>query len=338
MNIIILSSNPNDEAVISITKAGKKRGHTMETYNPADLYLFISDKESGYDRIYNGNKDLPEPVRIFTSDIDAVIPRLGANLDYSCAVLEHLTNNMGIFSTQNSTGIKMASNKLISLQKFSQAKLKVPKTLMGDRAVHVKWMIGKVGGLPIIAKGLYGSQGKTVYPLKDEYQSNVFLKNFYTRKENLLLQQFIDANSTDIRAILIDGKVVVAMERKGQKGELRANISQGGSGKKVELSKEDQELCRMAADAVGLKCAGVDIMKDKSGTSYVIEINGNYGYKVETITGVDISTPLIEYCEGNYKNLAHTVACKAEDEQIRLESLELTKMKKVRSMINNLNI
>jgi len=302
MKIIILSSDPNGEAALSITKAGKKRGHTMETLNPADLYLSISDKESGLDRIYNGNKSLTEPSRIFASDVNAVIPRLGSNLDYACSVLDHFTDNLGIFSTQQATGIQIASNKLKSIQKFSQAKLKVPMTLMGDRAVHVKWMLEKVGGLPAIAKGLRGSQGNSVYPLKDEYQSNVFLNNQYKRNENLLLQQFIDANSTDIRAIVIDNKVIVAMERKGQKGELRANISQGGTGKKINLSSEDQAICVNAANAVGLKCAGVDIMKDKSGTSYLIEINGNYGYKIESITGVDISTPLIEYCERSYRN------------------------------------
>lgn len=301
MKIIILSSDPNGEAVRSITKAGEAKGHTMETINPADLYLYISDKENGWDRVYNGKNKYSEPERLKAKEIDAIIPRMGSNLEYSCSVLEHLNHNLGIFSTQKATGIKIASDKLISLQKFSQAKLKVPVSIMADRAPHVKWMINKVGGLPAIAKGLKGSQGKTVYPLLDEYQSNVFLANFFNRNENLLLQQFIDAKSTDIRAIVIDGKVIVAMERKGQKGELRANISQGGTGRKIELSEADQDLCVKAAESCGLKCAGVDIMKDKEGVSYVIEVNGNYGYHVETITGVDISTPLIEYCERNYK-------------------------------------
>lgn len=301
MKIIILSQDPHGEACRSIIKAGEKRGHKIDVIDPSFIYLYISDKVDGYDRVYNGKDKHSEPERMKVNEIDAIIPRLGGNLDYGCAVLEHLNHNLGIFSTQKASGIKIASNKLQSLQKFSQAKLKVPVSLMGDRAVHVQWMINKVGGLPAIAKGLLGSQGKTVYPLSDVYQSNVFLSNFFSRKENLLLQQFIDAGSKDIRAIVIDGKVVVAMERKGQKGELRANISQGGSGRKVELSKEDEELCVKAADCCGLKCAGVDILKDKDGNSFVIEINGNYGYKVESITGVDISTPLIEYCERNHK-------------------------------------
>jgi len=160
----------------------------------------------------------------------------------------------------------------------------------------------KIGGLPAIAKGLRGSQGDTVFPLNDEYQSNVFLGNFHNMKNsNLLLQQFIDGSSKDIRAIVIDGKVVGAMERTAAKGELRSNISRGGSGRKIELSQEDQDMCIKAARACGLEVAGVDLMKDQAGKSYIIEINSNYGYKIEKITGIDISTPLIEYCENNYK-------------------------------------
>jgi hypothetical protein len=91
------------------------------------------------------------------------------------------------------------------------------------------------------------------------------------------------------------------MERTAAKGELRANLSQGGSGRKITLSEADQETAVKAAKACGLEVAGVDLMKDPEGRTFVIEVNSNYGYQVETITKVDISTPLIEFCERNYK-------------------------------------
>jgi ribosomal protein S6--L-glutamate ligase len=301
MKILILSAAPNSSATQSIVNAGKKKGHTMLVMNPANMYLLISDIVNGYDRIYDGTDQLTKPVRLLAKEIDAIIPRIGTNFSYGAAVLEHLNNNLGIFSTQTAIGIKTASDKLISQQKISQAKLRVPRTVLGDRAVHVAWMLEQVGQLPAISKTLTGSQGTGVYPLMDEYQSNVFLENFFQRKENLLLQKFIDGNSKDIRTIVIGGKVVVAMERTAAKGELRANISRGGSGKKIELSTDDKEICIRAARAVGLECAGVDIMKDSEGKTFVIEVNGNYGYHVKDITKTDISTPLIEYCEQNYK-------------------------------------
>jgi ribosomal protein S6--L-glutamate ligase len=149
--------------------------------------------------------------------------------------------------------------------------------------------------------------------LKDPQQTNVFLENFFARKEKLLLQKFIDGGCKDIRAIVIDGEVVTAMERTAAKGELRANISRGGSGRKIELSEDDQDICIRAARACGLEVAGVDIMKDKEGRSFVVESNGNYGYFIEEITKDDISTPLIKYCEKNYRkgNAANESSTKA---------------------------
>jgi ribosomal protein S6--L-glutamate ligase len=301
MKILILSASPNIDATQSIVKAGEKKGHEMIVKNPAHLLMLISDSVNGYDRIYDGYGLEDKPERMKAKEYNAIIPRLGSNLSYGCLVLEHLNRNLCIFSTQTSEAIKVAADKLICQQKLSQDKIRTPQTIIGNRAIFPDWMIEQIGGLPAIAKELQGSQGNAVYPLESIYQTNVFLKNFSKKKKNLLIQGFIDAGGKDIRAIVIDGKVVVAMERSAAKGELRANISQGGSGAKIDLSTEDQAMCIRAARACGHEVAGVDLMKDKQGVSYIIEVNSNYGYGVEEITGVDISTPLIEYCERNYK-------------------------------------
>lgn len=301
MNIAILTADPHGSGTRSIVAAGEKRNHRMIILNPADLYLYISEKESGFDRVYNGKNQFSEPERVKSRDIDAIIPRIGNNLEYGTAVLEHFTRNLGIYATQDPDGIRVTANKLISLQRFSQAKLKVPTTIMSDKAIHVKWILKMVSGLPAIAKSLYGSQGKAVFILNEIQQTNNFLRNFYAKKESLLIQQFVNGGSKDIRCIVIDGRVIVAMERSAKKGDFLANISQGGSGRKIDLSNEDQEIAVKAARSCGLNCAGVDLMKDQDGNTFVIESNGNYGYHVEEITGIDISTPLIQMCEKHYK-------------------------------------
>lgn len=302
MKIVILSAAPNSSATKSIIRAGEKREHEMIVLDPKYLYLLVSDSENGYDRVYDGYDKAEKPVRVLAKEIDAVISRIGSNLEYGCSVLQHFRENLKIFTTQSPEGIKTASDKLMSLQKISTAKIKVPKTVIGDDTVHANWIIEQVGGLPAICKTLHGSQGVGVMILKDAQQTNMMLQTFNKQGTKLLFQQFIDAQAKDVRAIVIDGKVVVAMERSsGNKNDIRANISQGGSGRKIELSDADKDMCIRAARACGLECAGVDLLKDSNGISYIIEVNGNYGYKVETITSMDISTPLIEYCERNYK-------------------------------------
>lgn len=302
LHIVVLSAAPKNGATKSIINAGHKKGHKMTVLDPAFLYLLISDIENGYDKLYDGFDSNNQPIRIKAKDIDAVIPRIGKNLEYGCSVLEHLNYNLGIFATQNASGLQVAANKLLSLQRISQAKIKVPKTVIADNPTHVNWLIDRVGGLPAMFKILKGSQGIGVIPLESKNQTNATLESFYKSKTKFLLQEFIDGGATDIRAIVIDGKVEAAMERKSNNGDLRSNISLGGSGKKIELSEEEETMCIKAARACGLEVAGVDLMKSiKTQQAYIIEVNGNYGYHIEKITGIDISTPLIAYCERNAK-------------------------------------
>lgn len=301
LNIALLASDPTTDANQAIIAAAEKRGHTTTSYIPKNMHILISDKEQGYDGLYY-SEGSDEPKRINAKDIDAVIVRIGeSQLGMGAAILEQWTGNLNKFCTQTAAGILAASDKLKTMQRLSQAKIKTPRTIIGGNPIHGKFMIEKIGGLSAIAKTLNGSQGKGVYPLIDPKQTNVFLENFQHRGESLLLQSFIDGDCKDIRAIVIDGKVIAAMERTAPKGEIRANLSRGGTGKKIDLSEKDQEMCVKAANACGLKCAGVDLMKDKEGVSYFIEVNSYYGGKVAEITGVDIATPLIEFVERNYK-------------------------------------
>ncbi len=299
MNITILSAAPNSKATKSIIAAGEKRNHKMTVLDPAYLYLLVSDAVNGYDRIYDGWQSGNKPIRINAKNVDAVISRIGKNLSYGVSVLQHFKENLSIFTTQSPEGIKTASDKLLSIQKISKAKIKVPKTVIADNGVHVDWMLEQVGGLPAIAKMLNGSQGIGVFPLESKLQTKAMLESFYKSKTKVLLQQMIDGEAKDIRAIVIDNEVVTAMERTAPKDDIRSNISLGGTGKKIELSEADKDICIRSANACGLQVAGVDIMKNKEGQSFILEVNSNYGYSIEQITGVDISTPLIKYCEKN---------------------------------------
>ncbi len=300
LNIVVLSAAPFSSATRSIMEAGSLRSHKMVVLDPKYLYLIVSNNEKGYDQIFDGYNRLKKPVRIKAKDVDAVISRIGKNLFYGTSVLHHFRYNLGIFTTQTPQGLKIASDKLLSLQCISTAKIRVPKTVIADDSVHIEWLIEQVGGLPAVCKVLRGSQGVGVMILESKLQTNTTLQTFYKQRTKLLLQEFIDSDARDVRAIVIGGEVVVAMERTAPDGDLRANVSLGGSGKKIILSEEDKDICVRASEACGLKVSGVDLLKDKDGNSFVIEVNGNYGYRIEKITNVNISVPLIMFCEANY--------------------------------------
>jgi ribosomal protein S6--L-glutamate ligase len=297
MNFLILSN----QTFVSkhLKEAIEKAGHSYEHRRPNDLYLYVSESENGYDRLYDASLD--KPLRLKAKDYDAVISRIGSSLDFGASILLHLTENLGIYCPQTADGLLTARDKMKTTQKLSSKGLKVPRTIMAKNPVHPEFLVEKIGGLPAIAKLLVGSQGKGVMILESALQTNTMLESFNKVEIDLLLQQYIEAGAKDIRAIVVGNEVVVAMERSGKK-DFRANISQGGTGKKIELSEADKQTCINAAHAIGLDFAGVDIIKDTDGTTYVIEVNSNCGERIINITGVNYFEALVKYCERKTKN------------------------------------
>jgi ribosomal protein S6--L-glutamate ligase len=286
MKIVILSQTPQSKLV----EAGAKRGHEMIVINPDNLYLFISNK-LGYHRIYNKEE------RVLLKDIDAIIPRIGKNLiPHGVAVVRQFELCFAMYTTGSANGLRAASDKFECAQVCSAAKVRQPKTIMASEPDNPSFLIEKVGGLPSVAKLVRGSQGNGVMILESKLAANTALESLYKLKAELLLQEFLQANSKDIRAIVVGDKVVSAMERTANKDDFRANISKGGTAKAIELTAEEKDMAIKVAKALNLDFVGVDIIREGS-TSYVIEANGNPGEKIITHTGYNHYVDLIKLLE-----------------------------------------
>ena len=79
-----------------------------------------------------------------------------------------------------------------------------------------------------------------------------------------LVQEFIkEAGGADIRCFVVGDKVVAAMKRQGAEGEFRSNLHCGGSATLIKLSSEERKTAIAAAKVMGLRVAGVDIVRSK---------------------------------------------------------------------------
>jgi ribosomal protein S6--L-glutamate ligase len=283
-----------------LEEALKLSGVSYEVYTPEQLMIYVSESTSGYDRFFDARPELTEPVRLKAKDFDFVISRIGSGAEKGATILEHLTENMGLFGSQNADGIRICSNKLRTHLKLSQKGIRTPPTVWGNRIAHTGFVLKKLlDGLPAVGKTSLGSQGEGVFILESPLAANTTLQTLYKFDADILLQKFIKGvGFQDIRAIVVNGKVVSAMERSAPTGDFRANLSQGGSGRKIDLSTDDKALAVSAADAVGLSgFCGVDLLKDKDGKTYVVETNSNPGDLICTITGYNHFLPLVEFCK-----------------------------------------
>lgn len=292
MKIAILATNPNLYSHQRLKEAGEAAGHKIELINP--LYCYLDVATSNPQVHYRGGKSLPK--------YDAVIPRIGASMTfYGTALLRHM-ETMGMYTLNESIAISRSRDKFRALQLLARKGIPMPRTSFALSPDDTEDLISMVGGAPLVIKLLEGTQGKGVI-LADSHQSAVSIINaFKEMSANILVQEFIEeSRGTDIRCFVIGDKVVAAIKRQAKEGEFRANVHQGGKAMKVKLSPQERAIAVAAAKTMGLKVAGVDLIRSNHGP-LVLEINSSPGLEgIEKATHVNIAGKIIQYIEKNAK-------------------------------------
>jgi ribosomal protein S6--L-glutamate ligase len=150
----------------------------------------------------------------------------------------------------------------------------------------------------VVIKLLEGTQGIGVVLGETAKSAKSVIEAFQGVNVNILVQQFIaEADSTDIRALVIGDKVVASIKRQGPPGEFRSNLHHGGAGEKVRITPQERSAAVGAARTLGLNVCGVDMLRSKHGP-LVLEINSSPGIEgLEKATGMDVAAPMIELLE-----------------------------------------
>jgi ribosomal protein S6--L-glutamate ligase len=187
---------------------------------------------------------------------------------------------------------------------LSRHDIGIPKTAFVRRREDVRDAIERVGGVPVVLKLLEGTQGVGVILAESYSSAESVLDTLHSLKQNILIQAFIkEAAGTDIRAIVVGGKVVAAMSRTAKEGEFRSNVHRGGSVKSLDLDAETERTAVEAARVLGLDIAGVDMMPSAEGPM-LLEVNSSPGLQgIEKATGIDVADAMVswvlEQADGN---------------------------------------
>jgi RimK family alpha-L-glutamate ligase len=108
------------------------------------------------------------------------------------------------------------------------------------------------------------------------------------------LQRVVDHEGADIRAFVLGGRVLAAIERRAP--GWKTNLSRGGTARSIPLPESSAMLAVRAAAAVGADYAGVDLLPGADGKTYVLEVNGIPGWKgLQQATGLDVAGRLVEH-------------------------------------------
>ncbi len=287
MKIALLSRNRKLYSTQRIIEAAKSRGHEIVVIDVLRAYMNIASHKPSIH--YKG-----EPLEGF----EAVIPRIGASVTaYGTAVLRQF-EMMGVTPLNESVAVTRSRDKLRSLQLLSRRGIGMPLTGYASKPDDIKDVIKMVGGAPLVIKLLQGTQGIGVVLAETQKAAESVIEGFMGVKADILVQEFIkEAGGSDIRCLVIDGKVVAAMKRQGAPGEFRSNLHRGGSAALIKITPEERSTAVRAARIMGLNVAGVDLLRSNHGP-VVMEVNSSPGLEgIEGATGKDIAGMMISYLE-----------------------------------------
>jgi ribosomal protein S6--L-glutamate ligase len=229
---------------------------------------------------------------------DAIIPRIGASVTFYGAAVIQQFEMMGVKTPTSAAGLLKSRDKLRSFQFLSRSGVGLPKTVFSNHAKNVKNVISSVGGVPLIVKLLEGTQGLGVVLVEHMSAAKSVIEAFNTIQARFLVQEYIEeSRGTDIRAIVVGGKVIASMVRKGNPDEFRSNLHRGGKGTNYALSAAEGETALKAAKALDLDFCGVDILQSNRGP-LVLEVNASPGLEgIERATGVNVAAEVIKFLE-----------------------------------------
>lgn len=291
MKIAILSNGPGNYTTKRLKEEAKKRGHEVRVIKYKDAYTAV---ESNNNQVRYKGESLEH--------FDAVIPRIAQSYTrYGTAIVRQF-ESQGSFTTAGSLAINRSRDKLRAYQVLAKAGVGIPKTVFARESASFDDIVSLAGGTPLIIKVARGTHGNGVVLAETPKAAKAVMQAFYVEGVNFLVQEFVkESAGTDIRALVVGGRVVASVKRQSLDGDFRSNTHQGGEGIPVKLTDEERKTAIKAAKAMGLPICGVDMMRSERGP-LVLEVNSSASIKTpELITGRNVAEKIIEYIEQNAK-------------------------------------
>ncbi|MBB1126359.1 30S ribosomal protein S6--L-glutamate ligase [Thiospirillum jenense] len=285
MRFAVLSRNPKLYSTRRLVEAIKARGHSAQVIDVLRCYMNITASAPSIH--YRGQ---------MLGEFDIVIPRIGASVTfYGMAVLRQL-EMMNVYTPNDAIAITRARDKLRCLQLLSRQGIDLPITGFAHAPDDVNDLIKMVGGAPLVIKLLEGTQGIGVVLAETKQAAESVIEAFMGLKVNILVQEYIhDAQGADIRCFVIGERVVAAIKRQAKAGEFRSNLHRGGSASFIHITPQERAAAICAARLVGLKIAGVDILRAARGP-VVMEVNSSPGLAgIEQVTRKDIAGMIVDF-------------------------------------------
>jgi len=199
----------------------------------------------------------------------------------------------GVAVLNSPRSIECAVDKYLTTALLQLAGLPVPETFVCESAEAALEALPRLGG-DVVVKPLFGSEGRGIVRVSDP---DLALRAFRAIERTgglLYLQRFVPHEGFDVRVLLLDGQVLGGMKRRST-SDFRTNVSRDASPELHRVTDCERDFALRAAGATGARFAGVDLLYDRSGELYVIEVNAVPGWRAfQKVTDIDVAARVID--------------------------------------------
>lgn len=179
-------------------------------------------------------------------------------------------------------------DKLLTHLLLQQHNIPMPRTYLASSPRAAKKILNEIN-YPIVLKFPKGTQGKGVMFAESFAAASSMLDALFALKQPFLIQEYIETEGKDIRAIVAGEQVIASMRRIAVRGELRANIHAGGTGEPCELDSNARKIAIDTAKSIGADICAIDMLESARGP-LVIEPNLSPGLRgITKATGMNVA-------------------------------------------------
>jgi ribosomal protein S6--L-glutamate ligase len=148
-------------------------------------------------------------------------------------------------------------------------------------------------GGDVVVKPIFGSRGIGLTRARDPEIASTIFRAITFYHGVIYLQEFVNHGFSDIRAFVVDDRVIAAMRRVAD--SWKTNYSQGAHPEPLRLDRVMEEMAIKSAKLIECKIAGVDILESPNGP-LVVEVNSQPGWRgLQSITKTSIAEEIIEF-------------------------------------------
>jgi len=295
---------PDKDTTFAFQRAAAARGH--ENLHALMRDVFVRDGEV-FARVRPVEVAPPgsappftlgEPRDVHLADVSAVLIRKDPPFDseylYTTLLLERLRGRTLLMNDPR--GLRDANEKLYALH-FSNF---TPRTLVTADKDRILSFMEEVGGAAVI-KPLDGAGGAGVLMLSRGDKNNRAILDLQTGEGRrfAMVQEYLPAvRQGDKRVLLLDGRVLGAINRVPRADDLRSNIHAGGRVEPTEVTAEEHAVVAGLAPRLrkdGLLFVGLDFIGGR-----LTEINVTSPTGIQELSrhcGRDVAAEVIEWIE-----------------------------------------